>query len=1067
MTTKRAVFGLLTALVMSGGCGEDAKTADTTEADTTSDVAPDAEDVAEDVAADTTTGPTAEQQAILGVPETARFTLTGLSAPVQVVRTEAAIPHLYGENPDDVARVVGFVQARDRFFFMDLQRRLGLGTISELLGSAGLGSDIESRGTGMAYVTDRIVAHLSPEFRAYLTAFADGVNQYIEAVRRDELPGPTETQFSALLGYDSPADMMKPFALRDVVALATVFMYSTNFETGDVGATAAAQRVDGLFAGATNEALRKDGYLADLWNDVRPIFPGTNTTDGVGLTGAGASTASGAGAGAGAGNAASSPADEAGRGARRLPAGMAQRLHDKLQTRFRRLGKDRDAGFGSNMWAVQGTKTKDGASLLANDGHLELSVPPLAWGTGLDTRVFGGGDLHQLGGWLGTFPVIVGGTNGDVAWGGVNPVLDITDWYREELQLDADGAPAASKFDGEWKPLVALDESYEVAAVAALGSVGRTETWTHWTTFDGRWITSIEGRPVTGPDDAGAGETVVNVLGDLVVPKDMDDDGVIEALSFDHTALDATRWPEALFQVGLAKDVSEVREATRGYVGAALFTQASDRHGDIFYTSYQAVPCRGYLGRSDGAFAPGADPTRVIDGTQFGGFEIPTDANGKSDEAPGQTDPQKCVVPFDEMPYAINPTTGFLFSANNDPGGLTDDGDEKNDAWYLGGPWSSVRANTIRKDLVTATAGADADVAAMETIQASKESRLGRELVPHLLAAIQHGKDLGTIGGTPADWEIRLEQRYSGRSAEMDEVAARLDGWATRGFVASSGVETFYASPDADAKANAVSAMIFNAWIRRFLSLVWDDEGINAWRWSGSREQVAAVFKFLAGRGPNNPGGLASWDAETEEAVFFDRLGTTAVERADELMLQALEEALDWLESDTTSPGAGGFGTTDMDQWLWGLRHQVKFRSILAGYIGNDPTLSLITDLFEITTDRLPLADSFTPNDPRAGLKWFPRGGDQWGVDAGNPGLGGTDYTYGSGPAMRIVVALKDGAVEGSLILPGGESALTDSPHFDDQARLWLANEYLPLRFAPADVAAGATGREVYAPPAE
>ncbi|TNF34069.1 MAG: hypothetical protein EP329_07655, partial [Deltaproteobacteria bacterium] len=299
MRVWRGVLGFSLALLWAGGCGDDKPAADDTTQAADGDVTADGEDDA----ADTTTGPTAEQQAILGVPETASFTLSGLTAPVQVVRTEADIPHIYASSREDLARVLGFVQARDRFFFMDLQRRLGLGTISELLGTAGLASDVESRGTGMTYVTDRIVDHLSPEFTAYLAAFADGVNQYIEAVRQDALPAPTETQFAGLLGYDSPADMMKPFAVRDVVALVTVFMYSTNFETGDVGATAAAERVEGMFAGKTHEALRTAGYLGDLWNDVRPIFSGTNTTDGFGLTGDGATPSTGSSAGAGPGGA--------------------------------------------------------------------------------------------------------------------------------------------------------------------------------------------------------------------------------------------------------------------------------------------------------------------------------------------------------------------------------------------------------------------------------------------------------------------------------------------------------------------------------------------------------------------------------------------------------------------------------------------------------------------------------------------------------------------------------------------------------------------------------------------
>ena len=49
------------------------------------------------------------------------------------------MPHLYAENQTDLGRLLDFVQARERFFFfMDPQRRLGLGIIPELLGGVGL-----------------------------------------------------------------------------------------------------------------------------------------------------------------------------------------------------------------------------------------------------------------------------------------------------------------------------------------------------------------------------------------------------------------------------------------------------------------------------------------------------------------------------------------------------------------------------------------------------------------------------------------------------------------------------------------------------------------------------------------------------------------------------------------------------------------------------------------------------------------------------------------------------------------------------------------------------------------
>src|SRR5690606_7718544 len=112
---------------------------------------------------------------ILAIPETERWAVPQLSRAVQVVRTEANIPHIYAHSRRDLAIVQGFVVARDRFFMMDLARRLGTGTISELLGDAALEVDQESRGTGMTYVADQILASLPPDLLDYLDAYAAGV----------------------------------------------------------------------------------------------------------------------------------------------------------------------------------------------------------------------------------------------------------------------------------------------------------------------------------------------------------------------------------------------------------------------------------------------------------------------------------------------------------------------------------------------------------------------------------------------------------------------------------------------------------------------------------------------------------------------------------------------------------------------------------------------------------------------------------------------------------------------------------------------------------------------------
>src|SRR4029079_17880317 len=114
----------------------------------------------------------------------------------------------------------------------------------------------------------------------------------------------------------------------------------------------------------------------------------------------------------------------------------------------KRLGHDHALGWGSNAWAVAGAATTDGRALVAGDGHLPLSIPSLFYQIGLDTSVLGDGDTHQMGLVFPGMPVMAVGTNGQVGWSQTQLMGDITDWYREELQLDANGKPGASLFQG-------------------------------------------------------------------------------------------------------------------------------------------------------------------------------------------------------------------------------------------------------------------------------------------------------------------------------------------------------------------------------------------------------------------------------------------------------------------------------------------------------------------------------------------------------------------------------------------------------------------------------------------
>lgn len=70
---------------------------------------------------------------------------------------------------------------------MELQRRVGAGRLSEILGNRTAGLDRRMRTLGYYRAAKASFAHLAPEIQAYLRAYAKGVNGWIKS-RSGALP---------------------------------------------------------------------------------------------------------------------------------------------------------------------------------------------------------------------------------------------------------------------------------------------------------------------------------------------------------------------------------------------------------------------------------------------------------------------------------------------------------------------------------------------------------------------------------------------------------------------------------------------------------------------------------------------------------------------------------------------------------------------------------------------------------------------------------------------------------------------------------------------------------------
>lgn len=94
------------------------------------------------------------------------------------------IAHIRTDDDEAVWFAQGYVHARDRFFQMELARRLASGRLAEIFGSQALASDRKMRTWRLAASARRQAALLGGESRAVLDAYSAGVNAALERFGR-------------------------------------------------------------------------------------------------------------------------------------------------------------------------------------------------------------------------------------------------------------------------------------------------------------------------------------------------------------------------------------------------------------------------------------------------------------------------------------------------------------------------------------------------------------------------------------------------------------------------------------------------------------------------------------------------------------------------------------------------------------------------------------------------------------------------------------------------------------------------------------------------------------------
>lgn len=330
--------------------------------------------------------------------------VTGLKAPVQVVRDRWGVPHISAQSADDLFFAQGYVMAQDRLWQMEMWRRAAEGRLAEVVGPAALPRDrvtrlLKYRGP----MDDSEWTSYHPDARRIFTAYVNGVNAFI-AAHRDRLP----------IEFVVTGIVPEPWTIEQLVLRPPSF--------GDAAAELQLARNVARLGAAEANRLRNPDPPDTL------VVP-----DGF------------------------DPAaiSEEVIAAARVPANPP--LEPLPQYRPSATDRRDDTAVrepGSNNWVVGKSRSATGHPVVANDPHRDVTNPSLRYIVHLRApgwNVAGAGEPPFVG--------VAIGHNERVAWGLTIVGTDQEDVYVESVN------PANRnevRFDGRWEPLRIVKDTIRV-----------------------------------------------------------------------------------------------------------------------------------------------------------------------------------------------------------------------------------------------------------------------------------------------------------------------------------------------------------------------------------------------------------------------------------------------------------------------------------------------------------------------------------------------------------------------------------------------------------------------------
>jgi len=336
-------------------------------------------------------------------PENQHLQLPGLTGKARIVYDDRLVPHIFADNEEDLYFLQGYVTAQHRLWQMDMQVRVAEGRLAEIIGPTLLQRDIEARRLGMKLGAMRSLEMMKRDKKSamIINRYSAGVNAWINRLDQASLP----LEYKLLDFKPEPWQPVKTALLLKYMAN-MLTGYDNDFENTNAVKLFGVSEFNRLFPEFP------DTLLDPIIPIGTPFYPAALQPD--------------------------------------TPSVNILKNYTALAYPFERP----DAGYGSNNWAVSGSRTASGKTLLSNDPHLGLNLPSIWFEIQLECP-----GMSVYGASIPGAPCVISGFNDSIAWGITNASEDVKDWYTVQFK---DKTRKFYRMDNVWKPTSMMPEVFKV-----------------------------------------------------------------------------------------------------------------------------------------------------------------------------------------------------------------------------------------------------------------------------------------------------------------------------------------------------------------------------------------------------------------------------------------------------------------------------------------------------------------------------------------------------------------------------------------------------------------------------